>query len=121
MSTDASRVLHASALETATGNGPEVIVRTKGKVDFVLDVTAKNTATTLDVVIQGRDAASGKWVQLFDDGDTPALLAFTQVGDATPTERITLPAGLADTYIRASWIIVGTSYTFSVSMIAQDD
>lgn len=121
MTTDVSATLHASALETTTGVGAEVRVRTRGKVDFVLDVTAKDTATTLDVVIQGRDATSGKWVQLLDDGDTPAVLAFAQVGDATPTERITLPAGLADTYIRASWIIVGTSYTFSVSMIAKDN
>ncbi len=119
MTTDVSKTLHASGIETASDNGSEVQVRTRGKVDFILDVTAKATATTLDVIIEGRDALSGKWIQLLDDAGS--ALAFTQVGDATPNERITLPAGLADTYIRAAWTIVGTSYTFSVSMVAKDN
>ena len=119
MTHDASKALHASGIETATGNGTEIHVRTKGKVDFVLDITAKDTATTIDVVIQGRDAVSGKWSQLLDDAG--AALAFAQVGDALATERITLPTGIADTFIRASWTIVGTSYTFSVGMIAHND
>ncbi len=119
MTTDASRTL-TSGIQTATADGNEVQVRTRGKVDFVLDVTAKAVATTLDVIIEGRDAISGKWTQLLDDADSPAVLAFTQVGDALATERLTLPSGIADTYIRASWVIVGTSYTFTVSMIAKD-
>jgi hypothetical protein len=115
MTHDTSRILKASGAQTADGNTDEFSdVRSFGLVAFVLDVTAHaGTTPTLDVTIQYRDLASGKWVD---------IAAFTQVTTTDGTERITV-ANLPEANIRVAWVITGSagqSYTFSVGMAARD-
>ena len=75
---------------------------------FVLVVTAQSgTTPTLDVDIEEFDPVSGTWI---------VAASFTQVGAATPTERITInPVG---NRIRAAWVITGTAGTYSFSVSA---
>lgn len=115
MSHDTSKVLHASAARTADGNTAEFSgVRSWGLVSFVLDVTAHaGTTPTLDVTIQHRDIASGKWLD---------IAAFTQVTTVDGSERITV-ANMPEVNIRVAWVITGSagqSYTFTVGMAARD-
>jgi hypothetical protein len=114
MTHDTSKILHPSAVRTADGNTDEFSdVRSFGLVAFVLDVTnTGGTTPTLDVDIEYRDLASGKWV---------VIASFTQVTTSTGTERITV-ANLPEANIRVAWRTTGTSetYTFSVGMAARD-
>jgi len=116
MTTNVARTLVASAARTSSSNTSAFNnVVTRGLVAFVLDVTAKSgTTPTLDVTIEFNDMASGKWI---------TIATFTQIGDATGNERITV-ATMPENTIRAAWVIGGTdtpTYTFSVGMAAQDD
>lgn len=115
MSHDVSKVLRASAAETATGQGSEISgVRSWGLVSFTLDVSAHaGTTPTLNVTIEYRDIASNSWV---------VIATFAEIGDANGTERITV-ANMPETNIRVAWVITGSagqSYTFTVGMAARD-
>lgn len=73
---------------------------------FVLDVTAiTGTTPTLDVQVQEKDAASGKYV---------AIVTFTQK-NATVTDRQVVTALVSKT-LRVQWIVGGgtPSITFTV-------
>ena len=75
---------------------------------FFLDVTSQSgTTPTLDVDIEVQDPVSKKWF---------VVASFTQVGAATPTERIL--ADLREAQVRAAWVITGATgtYSFTVGM-----
>lgn len=97
--------LAASAARTATGNGTAADPQDATTSYFKLDVTvASGTTPTLNVTIQGQDAA-GAWF---------TLGTFTQ---ATGVTAQTIAVPVAGRNIRASWTIAGTtpSFTFSVA------
>jgi hypothetical protein len=73
---------------------------------FFLDVTAQSgTTPTLDVDIEVQDPVSGKWF---------VVASFTQVGAATPQERIL--ADIREHQIRAAWVITGAAATYSFTV-----
>jgi len=107
--------LHTSAAETATVTGADVDTEQLGSANFYLDVTAvTGTTPTLDVKIQEKDPASGKY---FD------LVSFTQQ-TAISSERKSYGLGageLLGKVIRYVATIGGTtpSFTFSLSMVGR--
>lgn len=107
--------LHASAAETETVTGPDVLIEHLKAANFYLDVTAvSGTAPTLDVTIQEKDPASGVY---FD------ILTFTQATGVT-SQRSNYGSGpgeLLGKIIRFVATIAGTtpSFTFSLSMVGK--
>ena len=95
--------LAASAARTTTGDGTTIDNEGDLVGHFKLAVTATSGTPTLDVTIQGQDAA----------GDWFTLGTFTQ---ATGTTTQTIGVPLAGRKIRARWVIGGgtPSATFSV-------
>jgi hypothetical protein len=100
-----------SAARTASGNTADIDVGRFICGEICLDVTAvSGTNPTLDVYIEGKDQLSGKYKVLF-----------SQTGiNAAGTYWFTITT-LAFKYIRARWVIGGTSpsFTFSIGMEAK--
>ena len=72
-----------------------------------LHVTALDTPTTLDVIIEHSVNGSTSWA---------TLATFTQITTATGTERVVVAAGTTvRRYLRASFTVAGTSYTCAVA------
>jgi hypothetical protein len=103
------RALAQRVSETADTNDTPVDASLFGNLcSFFLDVTAQSgTTPTLDVDIEVKDPISGKWF---------VVASFTQVGAATPQERIL--ADIREAEVRAAWVITGAAatYSFTVSM-----
>lgn len=97
--------LAASAARTATGTGTAAEPEATSNAYVTLGVTAASgTSPTLNVTVQGQDAA-GAWF---------TLGTFTQ---ATGVTSQTIAVPIAGRAVRASWTIAGTtpSFTFSVT------
>ena len=95
---------------TGTGTGFEIAAVTAAQYLYaILHVTAVDTPTTLDVIIES---------DVDGDFTTPATVAtFTQVTTALTSQYLTRVAGpVTDTFYRAKWTIAGTSYTFACAM-----
>lgn len=99
--------LQASATKTTTGTSTGVLLGRQRSLSLVLAVTAVSSPTTLDVVVQTSN----------DNSTWRTFMTFTQVTTG-PTSSQRLSAGGADKYLRLSYTIAGTSYTFSVLGIA---
>ena len=99
-------VLAASAARTATGSGSAVALGDLGTIRLLLDVTAASgTTPTLDVTIETSYDGSTGWV---------SLGTFSQK-TAVSTQRKSFSG--CDRYVRASWVVGGTtpSFTFSIT------
>ena len=132
--TDVSVELLASAVRTSGGTGTEVqsdYIEQARALMFVLNVSAKSVATSLDVVIQAKVG------NLYYN-----LLRFAQVGDATPIKVVTIKRGIGGATqsedaaidpavstgwdnnetvewlntLRVKWALTATSYTFGVTV-----
>lgn len=101
---------------TATGNSAYIDVREyEGDLVFTLDVgPVTGTSPTLDVKIQENATGSG-------GGTDVAGAAFAQVTATTNAQKITVPAGAVQGWIRVSYTIGGTSpnFNFSVGMLGR--
>lgn len=97
--------LHPSGEEATSGSGASRETD-RGVARLTLDVTAQSGdgSQTLDVTVETSE----------DDATWRTVGTFTQVGAATPSERLCF-AGL-DRFVRVSWTVGGTgspAYTFS--------
>lgn len=98
--------LHASGVETATGNGTAVELDDMNTLRLDLATTARSgTTPTLDVTIQTSADGSTNW---------SSIGTFTQVTNTGTQHKVF--TGL-DRYVRASWTIGGTtpSFTFAIT------
>lgn len=136
-------VLVASATQTATGNSTAFVVPYAESYFFILDCTAISSGTTLDVTLQtniGSPAnTTGAWygfakfAQLTTSTIATGLRLQPTLGrgeaasaPAVGSAATDLTAGSAIINnvpfmkdMRARWVIAGTSYTFSINLIAQ--
>lgn len=106
---EVSLTLSASSLKDSSSNGSSIDPEGACVGYFTLDVTASDTPTTLDVVIEEL---------MTDDSTWYTAGSFTQVG-AVGSANQTIAVPLAGRKVRAKWTIVGASYTFSVSGVAK--
>jgi len=100
----------ASATYTTNGDSSATPLDTSydSVVVFFLDVTAvSGTSPTLDLYIDIRDPASGKWV---NQDKFPTVSAITTLALALPVRS---------TKYRVRWVLGGTSpsFTFSVGVV----
>jgi len=103
-----SVTISPSSAKTASGNTADIDVGRFVKGEVCVDVTAvSGTTPTLDIYIEGKDQLSGKYKTLWSQ------TGITGVG----TFWLTI-TDLIFKYIRARWVIGGTtpSFTFSVGM-----
>jgi len=97
--------IHASGAETADGNSGDIDVADYYGAELCLDVTAvSGTNPSMDFYVEGRDPVSGKY---------KVLDSFTGI-TATGTHWTTI-TNLFFRYIRARWVISGTSPSFEFS------
>lgn len=137
--------ISASSAKSASGNSGIINLGTLmgGGVDsaqFILNVTASSGPTTLDVYLQHSPDAgttwydfvhftqvgavatsiqSALWTRRNNDGTAGTGVIVT--GDAALAAAKVLAGPIADNYFRAKWVIVGTSYTFSLIGILDRD
>lgn len=141
----AVQTIVASALKSASGNTGTLNLGSTlgGDPDaalFLLNVSASNTPTTLDVYLQTSPDSGATW---YDFGhftqvgavstSIQALQWSRKVGEGTESTSVivTGDAALAATkticgpivgaQFRAKWVIVGTSYTFALLAILDRD
>lgn len=132
-----AKTLVASGLVSATGNSAAITLPLAESYMFILDCTAINTGTTMDVALQtSLDGGTSYYgVAKFAQITTVAIatrLAMQPVlarGEAASSGNVgnsitEMTAGAAiignlplTQDIRFRWIIVGTSYTFSIKAI----
>jgi len=101
--------LLASAAYTANGNGSDIDITNYDKAQVCVNVTAvSGTSPTLTVYIDGKDTITGAYIPL---GNTSSITA-------TGVYSILL-TGLACKYIRARYVIGGTTPSFTFSVTAE--
>ena len=132
----------ASSAKAASGNsGNIVLTRSMDSAQFILNVTASSSPTTLDVYLQHSPNAGTTW---YDFGhftqvgavstsiqsltwarrsavNITAKQAVVVTGDAALGAAIVIDGPIVDNYVRAKWVISGTSYTFSLIAIVDSD
>lgn len=104
-------VIAPSAARTASGNTSDIDVGRFICGEICLDVTAvSGTTPTLDVYVEGKDQLSGKYKVLFSQTGISAVGTYWGTVNPLPFK-----------YIRARWVIGGTSpsFTFSIGMEAK--
>lgn len=100
--------LAASAARTATGSGTAQEIADRGAVRLLLDVTAASgTTPTLDVTVETSYDGSTGWT---------SLGTFTQ-NTAVSSQRKNFSG--ADRFVRASWVIAGTTPSFTFSIVGE--
>src|SRR5215471_169463 len=140
------QTLVASAVQSASGNSGAINLGsiTGGAPDaasFILNVTASSAPTTLDVYLQQSPNQGTTWydfahfaqvgavstsIQALTWGrrTTPNITATQAVvttGDAALAAGVVINGPIVDNFFRAKWVIVGTSYTFSLTAICDQD
>lgn len=104
--TQADVTIHASGAETADGNSGDIDLQGYYAAEICLDVTdVSGTSPSMDVYIEGKDPESGKY-KVIDShtGITATGTFWTTITD------------LIFRYIRARWVISGTSPSFTFSI-----
>lgn len=96
--------LHASASRTATGVTTGVLLGRQRNLSLLLDVTVENLTGFVCTVQTSNDNTNWRTLVAFADQNT--------VG------QLRMHAGGADKYVRLSYVITGTSLTFSVTGVA---
>jgi hypothetical protein len=135
--------ISASSVKSASGNSG-VVQFPDGAIDacqFLLNVTASNTPTTLDVYLQHSIDGGTTWYDFahfaqvgavstakqaltWSRRTTPNITASQAVvatGDAALAAGVVINGPVVDNQFRAKWVIVGTSYTFSLTGIFDKD
>jgi hypothetical protein len=97
-------VLHASASRTATGVTDGVLLGRQRSLSLLLDVTVENLTGFVCTVQTSNDNTNWRTLVAFADQNTVGSLRVS--------------AGGADKYVRLSYVITGTSLTFSVIGVA---
>lgn len=135
------QVLVASGLRSASGDSGRLSFTygSPGSATFSLVVTASSSPTTLDLYLQtSLDGSTwidfGHFSQIGAVATAASSLQWarsqkdaTQATQSLATGDGVLAAGKAvngpiiDNWIRVKWVIVGTSYTFAVSVIWDQD
>lgn len=118
-----SGTLEASSAKTATGNGATVLAVSKFTIlKCFLNLSATSgTGQTCQVYIQSQDPVSNNWVTIAQFSpmnsstaiNTPLTVDISATG---PSNSIDFGAN-----VRASWVIAGTtpSFTFSIGYVAK--
>lgn len=107
---------------------------------FILNVTASSSPTTLDVYLQHSPDAGTTWYDFGHftqvgavstsiqallwtrrDNDGTGGTGVIVTGDAALAAAKVLNGPIADNYFRAKWVVAGTSYTFSLIAILDRD
>lgn len=134
-------VISASSAKTTSGNSGVITVPSMDAAQFILNVTASSSPTTLDVYLQhspnggstyydfghftqvgavSTNIQSLVWRRRPSNVNT-ASQAVTVTGDAALAAGVVLNGPIADNYFRAKWVIAGTSYTFSLTAVYDSD
>ena len=137
----AVQILVAAALKSASGdsgtiNLGKLLGGAADAATFILNVTASNTPTTLDVYLQTSPDAGTTWYDFAHFTQVGAVATSIQAaqwcrfasagnndtsvivtGDAALAAAKVLNTPIVDTVCRVKWVIAGTSYTFSVVAI----
>src|SRR5215469_2620279 len=132
------QTLVASAVQSASGNSgilnlPSLMGGEPDGVQFILNVSAASTPTSLDVYLQWSPNTGTTWYDFAHftqvTGSTSiqslnyarrsqalvtASTAVVVTGDAALAAGIVINAPIASNYFRVKWVIVGTSFTFQV-------
>jgi hypothetical protein len=136
----------ASATQSASGNSgalnlPALLGGGADGVQFILNVTASSSPTTLDVYLQHSPNQGTTWYDFAHFVQVGAVSTAIQslswarrsqalvtantgvitTGDAALAAGIVINGPIVDNYFRAKWVIVGTSYTFSLVAIQDRD
>lgn len=141
----AAQTLVASATKSASGNSGLINLGALGGggvdgAQFLLNVTASSSPTTLDVYLQhspdsgttfydfghftqvGAVATSIQsllWTRRDNDGTGGTGVIVT--GDAALAAAKVLAGPICDAFFRVKWVLAGTSYTFSLIAILDKD
>lgn len=101
-----------SAARTTSGSSQEFDVAKFRQVSITVDVTAvSGTSPTLDIYVEGKDVATGKYYTLYQFPQITAICTLNRcIGEGLETNKM-LPE-----IIRIRWVIGGTtpSFTFQV-------
>jgi len=99
-----------SGTVTANGNTADIDVSTVSSIRLMLKVTSVGgTSPTLDIYIEGKYEATGDYVP---------LLSKTGI-NATGVYELGQLDNLCFRYIRARWVLGGTSPSFGIAVVAQ--
>ena len=129
--------LSASSTKSASGNTGVLNLGGLAPIDaaqFILNVTNSSAPTTLDVYLQWSSDAGTTWWDFAHFAQVGAVStnkqaltwsrrtapnitpnqAVVATGDAALAAGVVINGPIVDDYIRAKWVIAGTSYTFSL-------
>ena len=131
--------LVASAVQSASGNSgilnlPTLMGGEPDGVQFILNVSASSTPTTLDVYLQWSPNTGTTWYDFGHFAQVGAVSTSIQslnyarrsqalitastavivTGDAVLAASTVINAPIASNYFRVKWVLAGTSYTFQV-------
>ena len=135
--------ISASSAKTTSGNSG-VIQFPEGAPDscqFILNLTASSSPTTLDIYLQHSPNTGTTWYDFAHFAQVGAVstniqaltwsrrtgptISATQAvvvtGDAALAAGVVINGPIVDNYFRAKWVIVGTSYTFSLIGVYDKD
>lgn len=131
----------ASSAKAASGNAPVTFGRSADSAQFILNVTASSAPTTLDVYLQHSPDGGTTWYdfahfaqvgavatniqaltwQRRSSVNITATQAVVVTGDAALAAGVVIDAPIVDSQFRAKWVLVGTSYTFSLIAVTDSD
>lgn len=100
-------VFPSAARTAATASSPALTIAAASYIRAELDVTASSAPTTLDVKIEHSNDGGGTW---------KTLKAFTQVGAVGTAFQSLEILPPCSGVVRATYTVVGTNYTFSVTL-----
>lgn len=126
--------ISASSAKTTSGNSGVIKSFRADAAQFILNVTASSTPTTLDIYLQHSTDGGTTWFDFahfaqvgavatniqaltWSRRTTPNITATQAVvatGDAALAAGVVINGPIFDNVFRAKWVIVGTSYTFSL-------
>jgi hypothetical protein len=132
--------ISASSVKSASGTSAVGLPESDAG-QFLLNVTASSTPTTLDVYLQTSPNAGTTWYDFAHFSQVGAVTTAIQsliwqrkpqelnttvtgvtvTGDAALAAGVVIQGPIVSNYFRAKWVIVGTSYTFSVTAILDRD
>lgn len=133
--------ISAISVKSATGNSGVIQPFQADAAQFILNVTASSSPTTLDVYLQSSPNAGTTWYDFAHFAQVGAVSTSIQsitwsrrtapnitatqavvvTGTAALAAGVVINAPIVDDYFRAAWVISGTSYTFSLIAVTDAD